>query len=56
MTVKLTWLSHACFLIETEDVKIIVDPFLTGESFSVLQHLMKLMLIIYWFLMDMETM
>ena len=34
MTVKLTWLSHACVLIETDNVKILVDPFLTGNPLA----------------------
>lgn len=34
MTAKLTWLSHACVLFETEKAKIIVDPFLTGNPLA----------------------
>jgi L-ascorbate metabolism protein UlaG (beta-lactamase superfamily) len=34
MTLKITWYSHACFLIETDSAKLLIDPFLTGNSLS----------------------
>ena len=34
MPANLTWLSHACVLIETEQVRILVDPFLTGNPLA----------------------
>jgi L-ascorbate metabolism protein UlaG (beta-lactamase superfamily) len=34
MSVKLTWLSHACFLIETNRAKLLTDPFLTGNPLA----------------------
>ena len=34
MTVKLTWYSHACFLIDTGDEKLLTDPFLTGNPLA----------------------
>lgn len=34
MPVKLTWYSHACFLIETGDSKLLTDPFLTGNPLA----------------------
>ncbi|MBW1699020.1 MAG: metal-dependent hydrolase [Deltaproteobacteria bacterium] len=34
MALKVTWLGHACFLIETEKAKILIDPFLTGNPLS----------------------
>ena len=34
MTVKLTWYSHACFLIDTGDEKLLTDPFLTGNPMA----------------------
>ena len=34
MTVRLTWYSHACVLIETGQVRILVDPFLTGNPLA----------------------
>lgn len=34
MTVKVTWYSHACFLIETNDTKLLTDPFLTGNPLA----------------------
>ena len=34
MTVKLTWYSHACFLIDTGDAKLLTDPFLTGNPLA----------------------
>jgi L-ascorbate metabolism protein UlaG (beta-lactamase superfamily) len=34
MTVALTWYSHACFLIDTGDAKLLTDPFLTGNPLA----------------------
>ena len=34
MTVKITWYSHACFLIETSGTKLLTDPFLTGNPLA----------------------
>jgi L-ascorbate metabolism protein UlaG (beta-lactamase superfamily) len=34
MAVKLTWYSHACFLIETNGAKLLIDPFLTGNPLA----------------------
>ncbi len=34
MSIKLTWYSHACFLIETKGTKLLIDPFLTGNSLA----------------------
>ena len=34
MSIKITWYSHACLLIETEGTKLLVDPFITGNPLS----------------------
>ena len=34
MTLKVTWYSHACFLIETNGTKLLTDPFLTGNALA----------------------
>jgi L-ascorbate metabolism protein UlaG (beta-lactamase superfamily) len=34
MSIKLTWYSHACFLIETKGTKLLTDPFLTGNALA----------------------
>ncbi len=34
MPVKLTWYSHACFLIEAGDSRLLTDPFLTGNPLA----------------------
>jgi L-ascorbate metabolism protein UlaG (beta-lactamase superfamily) len=34
MTIRLTWYSHACFLIETNGTKLLTDPFLTGNPLA----------------------
>ena len=34
MAIKLTWYSHACFLINTGDSSLLTDPFLTGNPLS----------------------
>jgi len=34
MALKLTWYSHACFLIEAAQVKILTDPFFTGNPLA----------------------
>ncbi len=37
MSVKLTWLSHSVFYVETEGTKLLIDPFLTGNPLSTIQ-------------------
>ena len=37
MSVKLTWYSHACFLIETNGTKLLIDPFLTDNPLAPVQ-------------------
>ena len=34
MTLKVTWYSHASFLIETKKARLLIDPFITGNPFS----------------------
>jgi L-ascorbate metabolism protein UlaG (beta-lactamase superfamily) len=34
MPVTLTWYSHACFLIDTGDSKLLTDPFITGNPLA----------------------
>jgi L-ascorbate metabolism protein UlaG (beta-lactamase superfamily) len=34
MTVKATWFSHACFLIQSAKAKILIDPFITGNPLA----------------------
>jgi L-ascorbate metabolism protein UlaG (beta-lactamase superfamily) len=34
MTTKVTWYGHACFLIETETAKLLIDPFISGNPLS----------------------
>jgi L-ascorbate metabolism protein UlaG (beta-lactamase superfamily) len=34
MSLKVTWYSHACFLIETDKARLLVDPFITGNPLS----------------------
>ena len=34
MSIKVTWYSHACFLIETDKAKLLVDPFITGNPLA----------------------
>jgi L-ascorbate metabolism protein UlaG (beta-lactamase superfamily) len=34
MTVRATWLGHACFLIDTGKAKVLIDPFLTGNPLA----------------------
>ena len=34
MTIKVTWLSHAAFLIEAKGATLLIDPFLTGNSLA----------------------
>jgi L-ascorbate metabolism protein UlaG (beta-lactamase superfamily) len=34
MTIKITWLGHACTLIETPQVRLLVDPFLTSNPMA----------------------
>ena len=34
MSIKLTWYSHACFLIETDASTLLVDPFIKGNPLS----------------------
>jgi L-ascorbate metabolism protein UlaG (beta-lactamase superfamily) len=37
MTLKITWYGHACFLIETNKTKLLVDPFISGNPLSPVQ-------------------
>jgi len=34
MSIKITWLSHACFLIEYNNHRILTDPFITGNPLA----------------------
>jgi len=34
MGIRVTWLSHACCLIETDRVKLLIDPFITGNPLA----------------------
>jgi L-ascorbate metabolism protein UlaG (beta-lactamase superfamily) len=34
MSIKVTWYSHASFLIETDKAKLLVDPFITGNPIT----------------------
>ena len=34
MTINVTWLSHACLLIDTGDATLLVDPFITGNPLA----------------------
>ena len=34
MAIKITWYSHACFLIETNQTRLITDPFLTDNPLA----------------------
>lgn len=34
MSIKVTWYSHACLLIQTDDANLLVDPFLTGNPLA----------------------
>lgn len=34
MTVKITWHSHACFFIETDQARLLIDPFISGNPLS----------------------
>ena len=34
MAIKITWYSHACFLIETDQSKLLTDPFISGNPLS----------------------
>ena len=34
MSVKVTWYSHACFLIETDGTQLLTDPFLSGNPMA----------------------
>jgi L-ascorbate metabolism protein UlaG (beta-lactamase superfamily) len=34
MSVKITWYSHACFLLDTGDSKLLTDPFLSGNPLA----------------------
>ena len=37
MALKVSWYSHACFHIETDDAKLLIDPFLTGNPLAPIQ-------------------
>ena len=34
MSVKITWHSHACLMIETDGTRLLVDPFITGNPLA----------------------
>ena len=34
MAVKITWYSHACFLIETDQARLLIDPFISGNPLA----------------------
>ncbi|MGD9043074.1 MAG: metal-dependent hydrolase [Desulfobacterales bacterium] len=34
MAIKITWYSHACFLIETDQSRLLIDPFVSGNPLS----------------------
>jgi L-ascorbate metabolism protein UlaG (beta-lactamase superfamily) len=34
MTIQVTWYSHACFLIEADQRKLLIDPFISGNPLS----------------------
>lgn len=34
MAIKITWYSHACFLIETDQSRLLTDPFVSGNPLS----------------------
>ena len=34
MTIKITWYSHACFLIETDQSRLLIDPFLSDNPLA----------------------
>jgi len=34
MAIKITWYSHACFLIETQQAKLLIDPFISDNPLS----------------------
>ena len=34
MAIKMTWHSHACFLIETAQARLLIDPFVSGNPLS----------------------
>jgi len=34
MTITVTWLSHACLLIDTGDARLLVDPFISGNPLA----------------------
>ncbi|PKN31030.1 MAG: metal-dependent hydrolase [Deltaproteobacteria bacterium HGW-Deltaproteobacteria-21] len=38
MAVSATWYGHACFLIESGEVRILIDPFITGNPTSPIQQ------------------
>ena len=35
--INVTWYSHACFLIETNGTKLLIDPFLEGNPLAPVQ-------------------
>jgi L-ascorbate metabolism protein UlaG (beta-lactamase superfamily) len=37
MAIKVTWYSHACFMIETNDTQLLIDPFITDNPLSPVQ-------------------
>ena len=37
MAVKITWYSHACFLIESDQARLLIDPFISGNPLSTIK-------------------
>ena len=37
MTAKVTWYGHACFLIDTNGIRLLTDPFLSGNAMTPVQ-------------------
>ncbi len=37
MTIKLTWYSHACFLFQVDNIKLLIDPFLSNNPLAPIQ-------------------
>ncbi len=37
MAVKITWYSHACFLIESHQARLLIDPFISGNPLSTIK-------------------
>ncbi len=54
MTIKISWFSHACFLIETDQSRLLIDPFLSENKTRWLpEQPMKFKPTISWYRMAM---